>query len=31
MKMELLRWHSTFGGPNIDYGKSIVETNDSSL
>ena len=22
-------WHKTFGGPNIDYGKDIVQTNDS--
>ena len=27
----VVEWHSTFGGPNIDYGKSIVETNDSSF
>ena len=24
-------WHKTFGGPNIDYGKSIVETADSGF
>ena len=22
-------WHKTFGGPNIDYGKDIIQTNDS--
>ncbi len=27
----VVEWHRTFGGPNIDYGKSIVETNDSSF
>ena len=21
----VVEWHSTFGGPNIDYGKSIVK------
>ena len=26
-----IMWHKTFGGPNIDYGNSIVETIDSGF
>ena len=26
-----VEWHRTFGGPNIDFGNDIVETNDSSF
>lgn len=26
-----VEWHKTFGGPNIDYGKDIVETPDSGF
>ena len=26
-----VKWHKTFGGPNIDYGKDIVQTTDSGF
>jgi hypothetical protein len=26
-----VEWHKTFGGPNIDFGKSIVQTSDSGF
>lgn len=27
----IVQWHKTFGGPNIDYGKDIVQTPDSGF